>query len=63
MHEDPVCKMPVDGKHTYYLRSYKGTTYYFCCSSCKAKFEEDPARYLSQSDENNSGRTPNMTAE
>lgn len=25
---------------------YKGDTYYFCCSGCKKKFEENPEKYL-----------------
>jgi len=25
---------------------YKGTTYYFCCASCKPKFDANPAKYV-----------------
>lgn len=25
---------------------YKGKTYYFCCPSCKPKFDKDPDRYI-----------------
>ncbi len=25
--------------------TYKGKTYYFCCSSCKPMFDKDPAKY------------------
>ena len=25
--------------------TYKGKTYYFCCSSCKPAFDKDPAKY------------------
>lgn len=25
---------------------YKGKTYYFCCKSCKPKFDKSPAKYL-----------------
>src|SRR5687767_89253 len=47
---DPVCGMSVDpnraagGSH-----AYKGTTYYFCCASCRTKFAADPERYLDKS--------------
>jgi Cu+-exporting ATPase len=27
-------------------QEYKGQTYYFCCPSCRARFQEDPERYL-----------------
>ena len=26
--------------------SYKGKTYYFCCSECKPKFDKAPAKYV-----------------
>jgi YHS domain-containing protein len=25
---------------------YKGKTYYFCCPSCKPKFDKDPAKFV-----------------
>lgn len=25
--------------------TYKGVTYYFCCSGCKPQFDKDPAKY------------------
>jgi len=28
---------------------YKGQTYFFCCAGCKAEFEKDPEKYVSQS--------------
>lgn len=27
---------------------HDGKTYFFCCSGCKKKFEEDPAKFLTQ---------------
>ncbi len=30
-----------------YKSTYKGKTYYFCCSACKAKFDKNPAKYTS----------------
>ncbi|MDX9749687.1 MAG: heavy metal translocating P-type ATPase, partial [Flavobacteriales bacterium] len=51
--KDPVCGMdlptgqagvdPATAKHS---AQHDGHTYYFCCASCKTKFEADPARYL-----------------
>ncbi|MBF6594236.1 MAG: XdhC family protein [Thermaceae bacterium] len=44
---DPVCGMSVDiatARHSY---QHQGTVYYFCCPHCKAKFQKDPAKYLS----------------
>lgn len=29
---------------------YEGKTYYFCCKTCKAKFDKDPAKYIGRSD-------------
>ncbi len=26
--------------------TYKGKTYYFCCSSCKPAFDKNPAKYV-----------------
>ena len=26
--------------------TYKGKTYYFCCSACKPMFDKNPAKYL-----------------
>lgn len=26
--------------------TYKGVTYYFCCSGCKPVFDKDPAKYV-----------------
>ncbi len=26
--------------------TYKGKTYYFCCSDCKPKFDKNPAKYI-----------------
>ena len=45
MPEDPVCKMEVDETSTHWTE-HKGKTYYFCCPSCKARFEKDPEKYL-----------------
>ena len=43
---DPVCGMSVDPAAAEHSHSHAGTTYYFCCAGCRAKFEADPDRYL-----------------
>lgn len=43
---DPVCQMTVarePGNHPF---THDGETYYFCCPGCRARFEEDPGRFL-----------------
>jgi len=47
---DPVCGMSVHPQTAAAHASFRGKTYYFCCPSCKAKFEADPARYLEPKD-------------
>src|SRR5438067_1331245 len=43
---DPVCGMTVDPATARATSTYEGQTYYFCCPSCKQKFDTDPRRYL-----------------
>lgn len=49
MTRDPVCGMTVDQKTATASVIFKGTTYYFCCSVCKEKFEQEPEKYLRSS--------------
>jgi Cu(I)/Ag(I) efflux system membrane fusion protein len=47
--KDPTCGMEVDpakAKASGNVLVYRGTTYYFCSSGCKDKFQRDPQRYL-----------------
>ena len=46
MEKDPVCGMTVDPKRAAGKSEYKGKTYYFCASGCKAAFDRDPEKYL-----------------
>lgn len=46
MEKDPVCGMSVDPK-TSVSSQYQGKTYYFCCNGCKASFDKEPEKYLS----------------
>jgi Cu+-exporting ATPase len=45
---DPVCGMTVDAATAQATAAHDGKTYYFCCPSCRTKFEAEPARYLSK---------------
>ena len=48
MEIDPVCKMEVDPATAQWKSEYKGRTYYFCAPGCKASFEQDPEKYITQ---------------
>lgn len=49
MSRDPVCGMQVDEKKTKYVSTYKGKSYYFCCSACKKAFDLAPEKYIKDS--------------
>ena len=42
---DPVCGMTVDPEHAAGRSDFEGTTYLFCSSSCRRKFQAEPDRY------------------
>jgi Cu+-exporting ATPase len=44
--KDPVCGMPVDPLVAKHRVEHAGSTYFFCCAGCAAKFEADPEKYL-----------------
>lgn len=44
---DPVCGMTVNPQKAAATYDYEGTTYYFCCQHCRAKFADDPGAYVS----------------
>lgn len=46
MSKDPVCGMDLDEDEAKFTSKYKGRTYHFCTSRCKASFDEDPEKYL-----------------
>ena len=45
MEKDVVCGMQVDPVKAAGQSQYQGKTYYFCSSSCKAKFDANPAQF------------------
>jgi Cu+-exporting ATPase len=47
---DPVCGMAVEPSAAAGSYDYQGKTYYFCATSCRTKFQEDPAYYATPPD-------------
>ena len=47
-HKDPVCGMQVEESDAAGQIEQDGTTYYFCSTSCKDKFENAPEEYAFQ---------------
>lgn len=45
-HIDPVCGMMVDEKDAAGKSTYEGREYYFCNTSCKTRFDENPGEFL-----------------
>lgn len=45
MERDVVCGMQVDPAKAAATSEYNGRTYYFCATSCKAKFDANPSQY------------------
>jgi xanthine dehydrogenase accessory factor len=45
---DPVCGMTVAATAASHPLAHDGVTYYFCCPSCRRKFELDPAAYATR---------------
>nr|WP_291984564.1 YHS domain-containing protein [Luteitalea sp.] len=45
--KDPVCGMKVDPAKAAGTSEYQGQTYHFCSSSCQAKFDATPGRFVS----------------
>jgi len=45
MPTDPVCGMEVDPKRAAGTRTHNSAKFYFCSSTCLAKFDKDPHRY------------------
>ena len=43
---DPVCGMRVNKAFAPAQLTYRGQTYYFCVPECRARFAENPERYL-----------------
>lgn len=48
---DPICKMEVDEETTEFKSEYQGKTYYFCAPGCKKAFDENPEKYIGNTQE------------
>ena len=46
--KDPVCGMSIDEQKAHGKSEYQGKTFYFCSSSCKQKFDQNPQGYVKQ---------------
>lgn len=46
---DPVCGMTVDANRAAAHLEHLGTTYYFCCTHCRDKFQANPEQFIDQS--------------
>ena len=46
--KDPVCGMQVNQEKASATSVYRGETYYFCKSGCKAHFDKDPEKLLEE---------------
>jgi YHS domain-containing protein len=44
-YQDPVCKHKYPMSEVGAMQAYKGKQYFFCTTSCKEEFVEDPARH------------------
>jgi len=55
--KDPVCGMSVDPQKATAASVHGGRTFYFCATSCRDKFEKEPAMYAAApaSDEHHHG--------
>lgn len=43
---DPVCGMKLEMRQAAAMQEYQGQTYYFCSSTCKEKFLQQPATFI-----------------
>lgn len=48
VHKDPVCGMQVEDAKAAGQSENNGTTYYFCSTACKDKFDRNPEDYVGQ---------------
>jgi YHS domain-containing protein len=47
---DPVCKMEVNPASAEAQSEWEGQVFYFCAQDCKRRFDENPRRYLDETD-------------
>ena len=44
--KDPVCGMTIEEQKAAGTSVYEGTTYRFCSTACKEKFDKNPGAYV-----------------
>ncbi len=47
---DLVCGMQIEESEAVGQSDYLGQTYYFCSEVCKTKFDEEPKKYINQTE-------------
>jgi YHS domain-containing protein len=47
---DPVCGAKVDEAEAAGKTGFAGVTYYFCSPFCQKNFEQDPGKYIGQTE-------------
>lgn len=47
-HKDPICGMDVEESGAAGQSEHEGTTYYFCSTGCKERFDASPEDYTGQ---------------
>ena len=49
-HKDPVCGMQIEESEAVGQSDYLGQTYSFCSEVCQIKFDEEPEKYVNQTE-------------
>lgn len=47
-HKDPICGMDVEESEAAGQSEHEGTTYYFCSTGCKERFDASPEDHIGQ---------------
>ena len=50
MQKDPVCGMQIEESEAVGQSNYQEQTYYFCSAVCQTKFDEEPEKYVNQTE-------------
>jgi Cu+-exporting ATPase len=53
--KDPVCGMMIDKDKAVAKSEHMGKSFYFCAPGCKAKFDQDPMKYMGKEEEKSGG--------
>lgn len=52
METDPVCGMQIEESTAAGRSEYNGQTFYFCSANCKTRFDEEPEKFVNQTEKN-----------